>query len=307
MKFAENITELIGETPLLRLNNIGGETNNEIYAKLEAFNPSSSVKDRIAVSMITQAEKENKIDQNTTIVEPTSGNTGIGLASVSAARGYQLILTMPESMSEERRALLKALGAKLVLTPADGGMPAAIDKAEEIVKENENTFMPQQFNNPANPAIHYQTTGPEIWQDTGGRVDALVAGIGTGGTITGTGKFLKEKNPKIEIVGIEPAESPVLSGGKAGPHSIQGIGAGFVPEIMETELLDEVIQVQDKDSIEMARKIAKNEGLLVGISSGAALAGTLELASKKENKRIVTIFPDAGDRYLSTDLFKTEN
>ncbi len=306
MNIAEDFTELIGSTPLVRINSIGEDDRADLIAKLEFFNPASSVKDRIGTSMILEAEENGKIDTDTIIVEPTSGNTGIGLASVCAARGYSLILTMPESMSKERRSLLKALGARLELTPAEEGMRGAVNRAEEIVRENPNSFMPQQFKNPANPKIHYETTGPEIWEDTAGEVDIFVAGIGTGGTISGAGKFLKEKNPELELVGVEPAESPVLTGGEAGPHMIQGIGAGFVPEILKTDLLDDVLRIKDADSLAMARKIAAREGLLVGISSGAALTATLEVARREKNrdKTIVTVFPDAGERYLSTTLYE---
>jgi cysteine synthase A len=308
MNIAEDFTELIGNTPLVKINGFEKElpAGTEIDAKLEFFNPGGSVKDRIAFSMISQAEKEGLLTAGGTIVEPTSGNTGIGLASVAAARGYDLILTMPESMSKERRTLLKTLGAELILTPAEKGMQGAIDKAQTILDENEGAYMPQQFKNKANPLIHYQTTGPEIYSATNGEVDVFVAGIGTGGTISGVGRYLKEKNSDIKIIGVEPAESPVLSGGDAGTHKIQGIGAGFVPEILDTSLIDGVIQIKDEESMAASRSIARREGLLVGISSGASFTAAKKLALRNEKNinRIVTIFPDSGERYLSTPLYK---
>ncbi len=307
MNISKDFSGLIGSTPMVRLNSFSEKEEAELVAKLEFFNPGGSIKDRIAEAMITQAEKKGELTPTTTIVEPTSGNTGIGLAAVSAARGYRLILTMPESMSGERRSLLKALGAELVLTPAEAGMQGAVDKAKQIVEEEPDTFMPQQFTNPANPQIHHRSTGPEIWADTNGKVDIFVAGIGTGGTITGVGKLLKEKNENIQVIGVEPAASAVLAGEEAGPHKIQGIGAGFVPENLEQGIIDEVLQVEDEEAVEMAQKVARKEGLLVGISSGAALAVARQIARRSENtgKLITVIFPDSGERYLSTELFNT--
>lgn len=306
-KIYESLTELIGNTPLLRLN--GYEKENglaaTVVAKLEYFNPAGSVKDRIAKAMIEDAEAKGTLQPNSVIIEPTSGNTGIGLAAVAAARGYRVILTMPETMSVERRTLLKAYGAELVLTEGAKGMKGAIAKAEELAKETPNALIPGQFVNPANPAVHQATTGPEIWQDTEGKVDILVAGIGTGGTISGTGAYLKSKNPNIKVVAVEPADSPVLSKGTAGPHKIQGIGAGFIPETLNTEIYDEIITVENQDAFQTGKIVAKTEGILVGISSGAAVFAASELAKRPENKgkTIVVILPDTGERYLSTPLF----
>lgn len=303
-RILNNIAEAIGKTPLVRLNRIN-TTQAEIVAKVEYFNPGGSVKDRIALNMIETAEREGRINQDTVIVEPTSGNTGIGLALVAAAKGYKLVITMPETMSVERRNLLKAFGAEVVLTPGAEGMSGAIKKAEELLKEYDNAFMPQQFANPANPEIHRLTTAREIWEDTAGQVDIIVGGVGTGGTITGIGQVLKEKRPDIYIVAVEPKSSPVLSGGEAGPHKIQGIGAGFVPEVFERGVVDEIIPVSDQDAFETARQLTRLEGLLVGISAGAAAYAALEVAKREENagKRIVVILPDTGERYLSTPLF----
>lgn len=302
----EDITETIGNTPLVKLNRIAIDAEAEVVAKLESFNPLSSVKDRIAVSMIAAAEEAGELGPNTTIIEPTSGNTGIGLAFVSAARGYELILTMPDTMSVERRNLLKALGAELVLTPGSEGMGGAIDKAGELLEEIPNSFMPQQFKNPANPRIHRETTAEEIWRDTDGDVDIFVAGVGTGGTITGVAQVLRERKSEAKIVAVEPEDSPVLSGGEPGSHKIQGIGAGFVPDVLRLELIDEVLTIADVKAAETARRLAREEGLFVGISSGAAAAAALEVASRPENadKLIVVVLPDTGERYLSTELFE---
>ena len=304
-KIADNITELIGRTPLVRLKTFS-EDGAEIVAKVESFNPLGSAKDRVGFAMIEDAEKRGRLKRGATIIEPTSGNTGVGLAFTCAVKGYKLILTMPESMSAERRALLAALGAQIVLTPAGEGMSGAIRRADEIAAETEGSFIPGQFVNPANPEIHEKTTGPEIIEDTDGKVDIFVATVGTGGTLTGVGRALKKYNPGIKIVAVEPYDSPVLSGGKAGPHKLQGIGAGFVPEILDTSLIDEIITVKTGEAYEAARKSASKEGVLVGISSGAALHAASLVAKRPENKgkRIVVLLPDTGERYLSTDLFQ---
>ncbi len=308
MAVYKSVTELIGGTPLLELTNY--ERTNalgaKIIAKLEYFNPAGSVKDRIAKAMIEDAEKKGLLKKGSVIIEPTSGNTGIGLASIAASKGYRIILTMPETMSVERRNLLKAYGAELVLTDGAKGMKGAIEKADELAKEIENSFIPGQFVNPANPAVHFATTGPEIWKDTGGKVDFLVAGVGTGGTLSGVGGYLKSKNPAIKVIAVEPASSPVLSKGVSGPHKIQGIGAGFVPKTLDVSLIDEIIAVENDDAFKTGKLVGINEGVLVGISSGAALWAATEIAKRKENagKNIVVIFPDTGDRYLSTPLFQ---
>lgn len=307
---AKKLTDLVGNTPLLELSNYEFKHNLEakIIAKLESFNPASSVKDRIALAMITDAEDKGILKQDTVIIEPTSGNTGIGLAFVSAAKGYKLILTMPETMSLERRNLLKALGATIVLTPGPDGMKGAIAKAEDLKNETPNSIILQQFENPANPAIHRKTTAEEIWRDTDGKVDILVAGVGTGGTVSGIGEVLKQKNANIKIVAVEPKDSPVLSGGKPGPHKIQGIGAGFVPKTYDSSVVDEIIQVENDNAILTSRLLAREEGLLVGISSGAATYAATLLAQRPENKgkNIVVILPDSGERYLSTALYAFE-
>ncbi len=305
MRIANDVTELIGNTPLVRLNRITQGAVAQVVAKLEFYNPAHSVKDRIGFSMIDAAEREGKINKDTIIVEPTSGNTGIALAMVCAARGYKCVLTMPETMSKERRMLLRAYGAELILTPGSEGMAGAIRKAEELVASDPRYFMPQQFKNPANPEIHRKTTAEEIWRDTDGQVDILVAGVGTGGTITGVGEVIKARKPSFKAIAVEPDASPVLSGGQKGPHPIQGIGAGFVPEVLNTKIYDEVIRVKNEDAFETARRMAKEEGLLVGISSGAATWAALQVARRAENKDklIVVIIPSFGERYLSTALF----
>jgi len=306
MKIANNVTELVGNTPLVRLNRLTEGASAEVVAKLEFYNPAHSVKDRIGVAMIDAAEKAGIINQDTVLVEPTSGNTGIALAFVAAARGYKLILTMPETMSKERRMLLRAYGAELVLTPGPDGMNGAIRKAEEIAAADpKKYFIPQQFKNPANPEIHRRTTAEEIWRDTDGKVDILVAGIGTGGTITGVGEIIKSRRPSFKAIAVEPDASPVLSGGVKGPHPIQGIGAGFVPDILNTKIYDEIIRVKNEDAFQTARRMAREEGLLVGISSGAATWAALQVANRAENegKLIVVIIPSFGERYLSTPLF----
>jgi len=301
-----DITKTIGKTPLVRLNRMGKGLNAEVLVKVESFNPLSSVKDRIGVAMVEAAEKAGLLKEDTVIIEPTSGNTGIALAFVCAAKGYRLILTMPDTMSMERRHLLSILGADLVLTEGIKGMKGAVDKAEELAKTYKNSFVPQQFKNPANPEIHRRTTAEEIWQDTDGNVDYVVAGIGTGGTITGIGEVLKKRKPSVRMIAVEPVDSPVLSGGKPGPHKIQGIGAGFVPEVLNREVIDEIIQVAHENAGDTAKRIAKEEGILVGISSGAALWAALEVARRKEaeGKTLVVILPDSGERYLSTWLFQ---
>jgi cysteine synthase A len=307
MKIASNVTELIGNTPLVRLNRTAEDAKAEIVLKLEYFNPAHSVKDRIGFSMIDAAEKSGALKPGQTIVEPTSGNTGIALAMVAAAKGYKCVLTMPDSMSKERRMLLRAFGAELILTPGPEGMGGAISKAEELVTSDPETyFMPQQFKNPANPEIHRKTTAEEIWRDTDGKVDTLVAGVGTGGTITGVGEVLKERKPSFQVVAVEPDASPVLSGGDKGPHKIQGIGAGFVPEVLNTKIYDEVIRVKDVDAMSTARELATEEGLLVGISSGAAVWAAKQVAAREENagKLIVVIIASFGERYLSTPLYQ---
>lgn len=308
MKVYENFTDLIGKTPLMRLGNYikANGLEADILAKLEYFNPAGSVKDRIAMAMLSDAEEKGLIKEGSVIIEPTSGNTGIGLAAVAASRGYRVILTMPETMSVERRNLLKAYGAELVLTDGAKGMKGAIEKANELLAETPGGFIPGQFVNPANPEAHIKTTGPEIWEDTDGTVDIFVAGVGTGGTVTGVGKYLKSKNPNIKIVAVEPASSPVLSKGTAGPHKIQGIGAGFVPETLDTSVYDEIIAIENEEAFATGKTIARSEGILVGISSGAAVAAAKKLAQRPENKGkvIVALLPDTGDRYLSTPMFQ---
>ncbi|WP_417114055.1 cysteine synthase A [Hominenteromicrobium sp.] len=307
MRVYRKITDLIGGTPLLELTNYekANELNAKIYAKLEYFNPAGSVKDRIAKAMLDDAEEKGLLKPGAVIIEPTSGNTGIGLASVAASRGYKVILTMPETMSVERRNLLKAYGAELVLTEGAKGMPGAIAKVKELAEQTPNSYIPSQFTNPANPAVHLKTTGPEIWADTDGKVDIFVAGVGTGGTLSGVGAYLKSQNPNVKVVAVEPATSPVLSGGKAGPHKIQGIGAGFVPDTLNTDIYDEILPVQNEDAFATGRALARSEGVLVGISSGAAVFAAAQLAKRPENagKVIVALLPDTGERYLSTPMF----
>ena len=307
-KIYASVQELIGRTPLMEIGNIEREEGLEarVLVKLEYLNPAGSVKDRIAKNMIEDAEEKGLLKPSATIIEPTSGNTGIGLAAIAASKGYRLILTMPETMSVERRNILKAYGAEIVLTEGARGMTGAIEKAEELAKEIPGSFLTRQFENPANPAMHRKTTGPEIWEDTDGKVDILVAGVGTGGTITGTGEYLKSKNPQVKVVAVEPSDSPVLSKGTAGPHKIQGIGAGFVPKALNTQIYDEILALGSEESFAAAKLLAHKEGILVGISSGAALHGAIELAKRPENKgkTIVVILPDSGDRYYSTPLFE---
>lgn len=301
----DNITQAFGKTPLVRLNRVTEGAGAEVFAKLEFYNPAGSVKDRIGIAIIDAAEESGALTPGGTIVEGTSGNTGIALAFVGAARGYRVVLVMPETMSIERRKLLKAYGAEIVLTPGATGMRGAVDKAQEIVDETPGAILANQFGNAANPAVHYATTGPEIWADTDGSVDIFVAGIGTGGTLTGSGRYLKEQNSEVRVVAVEPKDSPILTGGQAGPHKIQGLGANFVPEVLDTELYDEVVDVELEDSLRLARELATKEGILVGISGGAAVAAALEVARRPENagKKIVTVIPDSGERYFSTLLF----
>jgi cysteine synthase A len=301
----KDITAAVGRTPLVQINKLGS-AKATILAKLEAYNPCGSVKDRIALSMIEDAEKEGLIKPDTLVIEPTSGNTGIGLAFICAAKGYRLILTMPESMSIERRKLLRLFGAEIVLTPAERGMTGAVEEAEQLVAQNPNAFMPQQFNNPANPQIHRETTAEEIWRDTGHKIDIFISGVGTGGTLTGCGEVLKQRKKNLKVVAVEPKDSPILSGGEPGPHKIQGIGAGFVPEVTNVEIIDDIIQVSNDDAIEVARQLAVKEGILAGISSGAAMSAAIQLSQRAENegKTIVVILPDTGERYMSTEMFE---
>jgi len=309
MKVADSIVELVGNTPLVRLGRTADGLPAQVVAKLESFNPLASVKDRIARAMIEAAEREGRLGPGAVVVEPTSGNTGIGLAFVCAARGYRLILAMPETMSVERRMLLQALGARIVLTPGHAGMRGAIEAAERIVRETPGAFMPQQFTNPANPDVHRRTTAEEIWHDTEGRVDIFVAGVGTGGTVTGVGAALKERKPAVRVVAVEPAASPVLSGGQPGPHGLQGIGAGFVPDVLDMDVVDEVVQVCQKDAVQTARRLAREEGIFAGVSSGAAAWAALQVAGLRDNsgKLVVVLLPDTGERYLSTGLFEAED
>lgn len=305
-KIFSDITKTIGRTPLVKINKLSAGINATILAKLEFFNPLSSVKDRIGIAMIEDAERKGILNKDSVIIEPTSGNTGIALAFVCAAKGYKLILTMPDTMSIERRQLLKIFGADLILTEGAKGMRGAVERAEELVSSTPNSFMPQQFNNPANPEIHRKTTAEEIWNDTDGGVDIFVAGVGTGGTITGVGEVLKKRKPSVKLIAVEPKDSPVLSGGKPGPHKIQGIGAGFVPEVLNSEMMDEIIQVSNEDAGDMTRKLARTEGIFVGMSSGAAMWAALEVAKRKESegKQVVVVLPDTGERYLTTWLFQ---